>query len=407
VSRETRLCGASGTEPRPARLCVALLTGGWDKHYTFGLATALAAQEVDLDVAGGDDVDCPEMHSTPGLNFLNLRGSKKKTNLAGKIKRVSIYYARLFHYAAVAKPPIFHVLWNSKFVVVDRIILMLYYKFLGKKVVFTAHNINAAERDHNDSFLNRLTLKAQYRLADHIFVHTEKMKRQLHEDFGVRDEAVTVIPFGINNAIPQSGLTTAAAKRQLGIGREQKTILFFGGIRPYKGLEYLVEAFLQLAFNDPEYRLIIAGFIKEGYEGYMEAIQKSIGRSGASQQIIKRLEFIPDEDSELYFKAADVVALPYTHIFQSGLLFLAYNFGLPVIAADVGSLREDIVEGKTGFVCKPRDAEDLARTIQKYFASDLFRSLDLQRPRIRDYANARHSWNVVATMTRKVYADLA
>ena len=58
-----------------------------------------------------------------------------------------------------------------------------------------------------------------------------------------------------------------------------------------------------------------------------------------------RIESVPDAETELYFKAADVLALPYTHVFQSGVLFLGYNFGLPVIASDVASLREDVVEG--------------------------------------------------------------
>ena len=73
-----------------------------------------------------------------------------------------------------------------------------------------------------------------------------------------------------------------------------------------------------------------------------------------------RAEYIPDDETELYFKAADVLVLPYRHIYQSGVLFLGYSFGLPVLAADVGALKEEIVEGKTGFVFKPEDSVDLA-----------------------------------------------
>ena len=98
--------------------------------------------------------------------------------------------------------------------------------------------------------------------------------------------------------------------------------------------------------------------------------------------------------------------LPYTDISQSGVLFLGYSFGLPIIATDVGSLGEEIVEGRTGFLCKSRDADDLAATIEKYFESDLFKFLDNRRQEIRDYANERHSWDVVGETTRKVYEDL-
>ncbi len=98
-----------------------------------------------------------------------------------------MYYAKLIRYAATAKPRIFHILWNNKFELFDRTLLMLYYKLLGKKIVFTVHNVNAGRRDSKDTRLNRLTLRIQYRLADHIFVHTEKMKRELIEEFGVQE----------------------------------------------------------------------------------------------------------------------------------------------------------------------------------------------------------------------------
>jgi glycosyltransferase involved in cell wall biosynthesis len=87
-------------------------------------------------------------------------------------------------------------------------------------------------------------------------------------------------------------------------------------------------------------------------------------------------------------------------------MFLGYSFGLPVIATDVGSMREDIIEGRTGFLCKPRDAVDLADTIEKYFASRLFRQLADRRQEIRDYASLRYSWSNVAAMTHAVYQRL-
>jgi glycosyltransferase involved in cell wall biosynthesis len=97
------------------------------------------------------------------------------------------------------------------------------------------------------------------------------------------------------------------------------------------------------------------------------------------------------------------MVLPYTQVFQSGVLFLAYSFGLPVVASDVGSFREDIVEGETGFVCKSCDANELAKTLEQYFESDLFRNLDSRRQKIRDYASRRNSWQVVGEATRDVY----
>jgi len=125
-----------------------------------------------------------------------------------------------------------------------------------------------------------------------------------------------------------------------------------------------------------------------------------------SRRIVLRPDFIPDEETEVYFKAADVLVLPYTHIYQSGLVALGYSFGLPIIATDVGSFREDILEGKTGFICRPSDSVDLARAIQTYFESNLYRRLAHTRQEISQYAHQRYSWQVVAEMTCQVYAAL-
>ena len=317
-----------------------------------------------------------------------------------------IYYVRLIHYAAIARPKVFHILWNNKFQSFDRTLLMLYYKLLGRKIALTAHNVNARRRDSTDSPLNRLTLRIQYRLADHIFVHTEKMKSELLEEFGVRESAVTVIAYGINNAVPDTKLTPDEAKQRLGIGDGERTILFFGLIAPYKGLEDLVMAFERIVTRHLNYRLIIAGTPKKGCEKYWDEIQQTISRGVYGGRIIQKIKFIPDEQTELYFKAADVLALPYRHIFQSGVLFFGYSFGLPVVAADVGALREDIIEGKTGFLCRPCDPVDLAKAIETYFESDLFKDLNARRREIQEYAKARHSWDLVVERTRDVYAQL-
>lgn len=386
---------------------VSLLTGGFDRPYAFGLTMAMAAQDVRMEVIGSDEVDSPEMHSTPGVAFVNLWGNQRPdVSRFEKVWRIFARYGRLLRYAVTAKPRIFHILWNNKFHVFDRTLLMLYYKAMGRKVVFTAHNVNAGKRDGNDSRLNRFSLRAQYRLSDHIFVHTEKMKTELKDDFGIGEQAVTVIPFGINNSVPDTAMTPAEARAKLGIGAHEKVILFFGAIRPYKGLEHLVDAFLRTAPEHADYRLLIAGERKKGSESYLDEIQATIEKSGVRGQIRQVIEFVPDEETEVYFKAADVLVLPYTLVFQSGVLFLAYSFGLPVIASNVGSFAEDILEGQTGFVYEAGDNADMARTIDRYFASRLYAELAGRRPEIAEYARRKHSWETVGQMTHAVYAGL-
>jgi glycosyltransferase involved in cell wall biosynthesis len=387
-------------------LSVAVLTGGGDRPYALGIAAALSSRGIQLDFIGSDDLISPELLADPVVNFLNLRGEQGPDAAAvAKARRVLVYYARLIRYAATARPKLFHILWNNKFQFFDRTLLMLYYKLLGKRIVLTAHNVNAGKRDLNDSFLNRISLRIQYCLSDHIFVHTEKMKRELVSDFRVRRGKVSVIPFGINHTVPNTNLSTIEAKRRVGLHPSDKTLLFFGNIAPYKGLEYLIEALVELLNKDVSYRLMIVGKPK-GSEGYWKEIRQQIVRTGIANRVIEKIEYVPDEETELYFKAADALVLPYSRIFQSGVLFLGYGFGLPAIAADVGSLREDIVDGETGFVFESRNSSDLAAAIRKYFATDLYERLDETRRQIREYANQRYSWKTVAAITAAVYSDL-
>ena len=387
-------------------LRVALLTGGGDKPYALGLASALIAQGVSFDFIGSDEVDSPELHKTNLVKFLNFRGEQtREASWLAKASRVMRYYARLIGYAWTAEPRVFHLLWHNKFELFDRIVLMLYYRLVGRRIVFTAHNVNAGKRDANDSVANRLSLRIQYRLSSHVFVHTEQMKRELSADFGVPEKKVSVIPFGINNTVPNTELTSRQAREAFGLNGSHKTLLFFGNIAPYKGLEYLIAALAEVAKKDKDYRLIVAGAVK-GCAEYWQEMCQAIDHAGIRAQLIQRTEYVPDEVVEVFFKAADVLILPYTHIFQSGVLFLGYNFGLPVIASDVGSLREEIIEGKTGCVCRPRDSHALAGAIETYFGSNLYKELETRRDDIRAYANERYSWSKVGKITRKVYSQL-
>ncbi len=333
----------STLNPQPStKYHVTVLTGGDDRPYVLGLAEAFTSGGVTLDVIGSDDLSLPELLNNRRINFLNLRGDQHpNTSLARKITRVLTYYARLVIYAAKARPQIFHILWNNKFEFFDRTLLILYYRLLGKKVVFTAHNVNASKRDGSDSLLNRFSLQIQYRLVN----------------------------------------------------------------QPYKGLEYLVAAFAELLKSDRSYRLIIAGKPKWN-EVYWNGIERLIEDLSVRDRIIPRIEHVPDEETELYFKAADVLVLPYTQVFQSGVIFLGYSFGLPAIVADVGSLKEEVIEGKTGFVFKPRDSSDLVAKIDNYFKSELFHNLETRRAEIKAYANERYSWTKVAMITAATYSRL-
>ena len=173
------------------------------------------------------------------------------------------YYSRLIAYAWRAQPRVFHILWNNKFAWFDRTLLTCYYRLCGRLVTLTAHNVNAARRDGHDTWLNRVTLRLQYAQCARIFVHTAAMRDELIRNFGIAAHKVCLIPYGVNDAVPETALTREDARRRLGLPVSAKTLLFFGAIAPYKGLEYLVEAIQRLGPAD-RCILIVAGRPKGG-----------------------------------------------------------------------------------------------------------------------------------------------
>ena len=201
---------------KPARR-VALLTGGGDRPYAIGLSTMLINEGIAFDFIGSDDLEHPVLMSHPVVTFLNLRGDHDpRASKWSKVWRVARYYLRLLWYTVRAEPAVFHVLWNNKFELFDRTVLLLFYRLMGKRLVLTVHNVNIRSRDGNDGVVNRLTLRIQYLLADHLFVHTPKMKRELEVDFGVPAGKVTVIPLGVNNAVPVTALSGEQARARQG-----------------------------------------------------------------------------------------------------------------------------------------------------------------------------------------------
>ena len=385
---------------------VALLTGGKDPHYARGLLRELAAKGVHVALIGHGELAGCEGAAHERVEVHDLIGNRNPADgLMAKAWRVLSYYGRLLAFAARTDTKLFHILWFRKFPLLERTLLNVYFKLLGAKLVFTAHNVDDQARDGRAcTFSNRLSLTFLYRTVDHILVHTRSMKREVVEQFNVAEHKVTVIPFGANDIIPASSATRSAARQQLGLGSEEKVLLFFGNITPYKGIEDLLLALAVLVREDGRFTVVLAGSVKDGNcEAYWGKLEGVIEELKLSKYVRKAIRYVPDGEVGLFFRASDVSVLPYRRVYQSGVLSLSYAQGLPVIATDVGSLKEDILEGETGLIFRAGDALDLADKVRAYFASDLFKDLETRRPKIREYGAAQFSWARNAELTCAVY----
>lgn len=153
------------------------------------------------------------------------------------------------------------------------------------------------------------------------------------------------------------------AAKKLGLNPELPTVLFFGLIRPYKGLDILIEAVSHVK-ADAQY--LIAGECYEDWSKYSKQIENS-GKSNRFKVISK---FIPNDELAVIFSASDILALPYKNATQSGVTATAIHYDLPIIATRVGDLAESISDNLTGLLVPPNDSKSLAMAIDKWLASN-------------------------------------
>lgn len=185
-------------------------------------------------------------------------------------------------------------------------------------------------------------------------------------------------------------LPRQTARRRLGLGKEP-LLLYFGYIRRYKGVLTLLDALPQVV-EQLGAKAIIAGEFYEDKEPYLAKIEAL----DLTPHVILADRFIPDDEVNLYFSAADVAVLPYLSATQSGIVSIALNYNLPCIVTNVGGLPEIVHHEKTGLVVPPDDPQALAEAILGYFGESDRKAM------ARHIANEkrRYSWQAfVGTIT--------
>ena len=151
---------------------------------------------------------------------------------------------------------------------------------------------------------------------------------------------------------------------QLGLDSKKKYLLFFGFIRGYKGLDLLLESLSEL---DENYHLIVAGEIYGSFDKY----QKIIDQLHLSNRVHLFNDYIPDVEVTNYFSVADVCILPYKSATQSGITAVSHHFEVPVIATDVGGLKETIEHGKTGLIVRSAEPKLIKNAVVEYFTKNM------------------------------------
>jgi glycosyltransferase involved in cell wall biosynthesis len=178
--------------------------------------------------------------------------------------------------------------------------------------------------------------------------------------------SVVLVPHPVYDCYGNADLSPRQARSRLNLDPDEGVILFFGLVRQYKGLDILLEAMPEIVRRlGSKIHLMVAGEFYDSAEKY----RKIIADLNLSDDVTIVDQYIPNEKVATYFRAADLLVLPYRSATQSGVIQVAEYFHLPVISTRVGGLPEMVKEGINGFLVPPEDPRRLADAVVDFFQS--------------------------------------
>lgn len=250
------------------------------------------------------------------------------------------------------------------------------------KIYFILHNVEFHEKWLFGNMLTKYTLKK----ADKLITLSNSVYKHTNSIFPSKEVIKAFHP--TYNCYDQTKFTISSAKNKLKL-TDKKVILFFGYIKPYKGLDILIEAFSLFKNKFENSHLLIVGEVYGNSETYLKLIKKK----NLKEDVTFIDRFVADDEIELYFKAADVLALPYKQATQSGVVQIAYDMNLGAVATPIGGLPELVVHKKTGIVAKTTKPTDFSEALIEYFSLE---HKDIKQ-NIKDVSE-NYSWDSFANL---------
>jgi glycosyltransferase involved in cell wall biosynthesis len=221
--------------------------------------------------------------------------------------------------------------------------------------------------------------------VDAIIVHGQRMK-EIVIQAGVEENKIWIM---------KHGEFSYYKKWERPEVKEDRCILFFGGISKYKGIKYFVQAAKLVVAQEQDITFIIAG------QGDLD---KYLPLKDRPDYFKIYNSYIPDEDVAFFFQQAAIVVLPYIDGTQSGVIPVAFSFGKPVIATDVGSIPEEIDDGKTGIIIPPNNSDALASAIIKLINNRKLRENMGNNTLVK--VKSELSWDRIALETIELYKTI-
>jgi len=229
-------------------------------------------------------------------------------------------------------------------------------------IIAWVDNINPHESVPFQKILTSFFIKK----CDAFVVMSQAVKNEVMQYSQVRNKEIIFTPHPIYNVFGK-GINKYKAQKKIGVLSHLDTsmsrcILFFGLIRPYKGLSLLLDVMSLERIKKLNIKLVVAGEFYDSKEKYI----KKINSLQLNESIILHDFYIPNKDVKNYFSASDIVVQPYLSATQSGVSMVAYNFNKPMILTNVGGLSEYVNNGKDGYLVNA-NKDDISSALEDFY----------------------------------------
>lgn len=319
--------------------------------YTFPLANGLTVHGIDVDLV----IDQKQEQENCLCRLEQLFNTSEKN--IGKIKKLMNYISSYKYICRMLEGELYDVIhteWYT-FSPIDYIFIKKIKNKYKVRYVATVHDILPFNQMKYDMFFH----KRLYALADSIILQAPGNLKRFESLFPESKSKTKMIPHGhmLDYAQP---IEQHKAREKLSIPDDRLVFLFFGQIKKVKGVDVLLRAVIQLQKTHPELYFIIAGSV---WKADFSECEKLIKENHLDGYVKADIRYIPDDEVKDYYSASDVSVLPYTDVYQSGVIQLSYAYRKPVVASALEAFTQFVKEGKTGFLAEPGNAEDLALAI--------------------------------------------
>ena len=362
---------------------VLLVSHGFGSNYERGFCNGLQDAGCKFMLISSDQTDYAGLRA--GVNTLNLRGSQLSNRPRWrKAANMLRYHLALMLHVARHRPQVLHVIGLIHPPFLCGVIQGLWFRLWCNRYFLTVHDTEPHDRGTG---WNRMLYSWAFRVAPYLVVHTTRLRDELVNQHGILSDRITAVEHGLEPLVEAVELP--------GPGRQPQPLrlLVFGSVMRYKGVDLLLEALRE--FPCPTVLTIAGRCMNATLETELRA---QIAAHPLARAIHWENIFVPEEAIPGLFTEADALVLAYRRIDQSGVLFQAFRFGLPVVATRVGAFA-DYVNEPMGECCEPADPASLRmallRVVERYPAID--------RAQLR-LAGRRFEWQRTVQVLTVAYA---